>query len=316
MKGSSDQRDTQRKGQLVRTLFLSVIPLMVPLAFGQDTNPVPIATQWLYDAVAPGSKGTVDSIVRIRCLKTGMVGSGFILTSGYVITNHHVIEHCGAADLEVVSSLAVTLPIENLWSDPKRDLAALKPRNIKNGIFMVEPSRTVLVGTQLSAWGYPFAHPGPAPLLTVGYLSGFTTISTINPVKHLIVNGAFNPGNSGGPLISPDGTIVGVVVAKKLIELSPEGYTALTVLKNNQSGVMYGATKDGKQISVSESQVIAMVLADYQRASQVFIGYAVAASELTVFLDSLKIPWSLPAKKGPPAAETLSTVQRKKAKLQ
>ena len=288
------------------------------LSGGATTPPiVPVATQWLYDAVAPGAKGTIDSIVRIRCKITDQVGSGFILDSGYVITNHHVVKGCGAPELEVVTSLAVLLPMASLWLDPQRDLAAMKPMSVHGGTFAIDPSKNLTVGTQLSAWGYPFAHPGPAPLLTVGYLSGFEVANpTTTPVKQLIINGAFNPGDSGGPLISPEGTIIGVVVAKRKIGLTPGIQSALTALTNNTSGLVYLATKDGKPIEVSESQVIANVLNYYREASQVFIGYAVAASELTSFLDKNRIPWRLPRRLPAVNADTSApTAKRKRAKL-
>jgi hypothetical protein len=85
----------------------------------------------------------------------------------------------------------------DFWFDENRDLAAIKPTSAVKGVFKIEPTQTVIVGTQLSAWGYPFAHPGPAPLLTVGYLSGFYDSQddkVKSPVKRLVVNGAFNPG--------------------------------------------------------------------------------------------------------------------------
>src|SRR5580704_11283885 len=106
--------------------------------------------------------------------------------------------------------------------DENRDLAAIKPRSPPKGVFKIDPTQAVMVGTQLSAWGYPFAYRGLAPLLTVGYLSGFSNSQddkAKSPVKLLVVNGAFNPGNSGGPLISPEGNIIGVVVAKLIIPL-------------------------------------------------------------------------------------------------
>jgi hypothetical protein len=277
------------------------------LAIGQTpqdtTHSTPVATQWLYDAVAPGAKGTIDSVVRIWCKKTNAVGSGFVLDSGYVITNHHVVEGCEAADLEVVTSLATQVPMGNLWFDENRDLAAVKPKLPTKGTFKIEPIRTVMVGTELTAWGYPFAQPGPAPLLTVGFLSGFYEFQaekTKASVKRLVLNGAVNPGNSGGPLISPEGTIVGVIVAKRTLVLPAGLASALKALGDNKSGAMFTGTENGKTVSYAESQLTAALLDYYRQMSQVYIGEAIAASELTSFLDEKKIPWNQPRK--PPAA--------------
>jgi S1-C subfamily serine protease len=169
-----NRRQTINSNKMSRTLLYLLFPGCI--AFGQSPTsletpiPVPIATQWLYDAIAPGSKGTVDSVVRILCKKTGSVGSGFMLDSGYTITNHHVVKECAAGDLEVTTSIGTTIPIADLWVDENRDLAALKPSGAQRGTFKIEPARNVVVGTEVLAWGYPFAHPGPAPLLTVGHL--------------------------------------------------------------------------------------------------------------------------------------------------
>jgi S1-C subfamily serine protease len=277
--------------------------LAIVLAAGQPPQEpapsIPVATQWLYDAVAPGAKGTIDSVVRIRCKKTNAVGSGFILDSGYVITNHHVVDRCEAADLEVVTSLAILVPMADLWFDENRDLAALKPKQPTKGTFRIDPVRTVIVGTQLSAWGYPFAEPFPAPLLTVGFLSGFYEFQTDKKkasVKRLVLNGAVNPGNSGGPLISPEGTIVGVVVAKRTLVLPAGLASALKALGDNKSGAMFTGTENGKAVSYAESQLTAALLEYYRQVSQVFIGEAIAASELAKFLDEKGIPWNPPRK--------------------
>jgi hypothetical protein len=98
-------------------------------------------------------------------------------------------------------------------------------------------------------------------------------------------------------LISPEGNIVGVVVAKRIIPLTPTVQSAMNALANSNSGMMYSAKQDdGKSVNYSEAQVIAMVLDYYRGASQLFIGEAIAASELTGFLGEKKIPWNRPAR--------------------
>jgi len=54
---------------------------------------------------------------------------------------------------------------------------------------------------------------GIQPLLSVGYIAGFRSVTKGGKTsKHLIVNGAFNQGNSGGPLMMAQNNRVGGVV--------------------------------------------------------------------------------------------------------
>jgi S1-C subfamily serine protease len=69
----------------------------------------------------------------------------------------------------------------------------------------------------VTTWGYPFGYNGTSPLLSVGYVAGFREVPAEDgkgkATKHIIVNGAFNHGNSGGPLlVAQDNQVVGIVV--------------------------------------------------------------------------------------------------------
>jgi hypothetical protein len=79
---------------------------------------------------------------------------------------------------------------------------------------------------------------------------------------------------------------VGVVVAKWTLPL-PQGLaSALKALDENKGGMQFtGTQQDGKQVSYAESQLTAALLSYYGQVSQVYIGEAIAASELTTFLD-------------------------------
>ena len=112
-------------------------------------------------------------------------------------------------------------------------------------------------------------------------------------VRRLVVNAAFNGGNSGGPLfVSGDDAVIGVVVSKHA-PISEFLASAIKALASNKSGVVFTATdSQGNKQDFVESQLVAEVLHYFRDLTQVVIGEAIAASELIDFLNENSIPWS------------------------
>lgn len=83
------------------------------------------------------------------------------------------------------------------------------------------------LGSRVSTWGFPLGYDGSVPLLSVGHLAGVDQKKYCPP--QWIINGAFNAGNSGGPVLSiEDGSVIGVVSSKltpfpRGLEASPIG---------------------------------------------------------------------------------------------
>lgn len=250
-------------------------------------NSIPISTKWLLDAVGEIGRSAINSVCLIVCTKTNSKGTGFLIKSGHIITNWHVIRDCNVTEVFAISSNGKRILFQNMLSDENRDLAILKPtEQLGNGLEIID--QNLEVGTQVSTWGHPLGYSGPAPILSVGYLAGFRehrkdVISKV--VKHYVINAAFNPGNSGGPLfISGDDKVVGVVVAKHA-PFTPFLASAIEALSKNPSGVVFTATDEkGSVKQFVESQVVAMVLEYFRDMTQVVIGEAIAGLELIAFL--------------------------------
>jgi hypothetical protein len=290
---------TSRMGLFWPAQALFVLALSAGPVLAQETGAqsLPTATQWLMDAAGTSGRRAITSVFKIWCPKTMALGTGFALDTGYIITNEHVVRQCGAADLVLISSTGAKVAVSSLVLDPYRDLAAMKTASATPGL-RIEKNAALNVGVGLSTWGYPFGYDGPAPPWTIGYLSGYSLYRPDPPdphkagVKHLVISGAFNPGNSGGPLLLSTGAVAGVVVSKRLFSLPPFLASAIEVMGKNGTGVAFeGTDGTGKKITFVESQLVAELLKYYRDVSQVYIGEAIATGELIAFLDGEKIPW-------------------------
>jgi hypothetical protein len=251
----------------------------------------PPATRWTLDAVGADQRRAVNSIVLLLCPTLGSKGTGFLVDGGLIVTTAHVVAGARPSEVVGVDVGGNHVAFRQVWLDPRRDLAALRPsRRMPGGLTLAEDDAALQPGMAVSTWGYPLGHVGTTPLLSVGYLAGFAaTGSARGLVKQLVVNGAFNAGNSGGPLFrAGDGTVVGVV-ASKHAPMSPFVSSALEALSSNPRGSSYTARNaQGEQREYVESQLVAEVLTYLHGLAQVMIGQAVCASEVRRFLHNVE----------------------------
>ncbi len=134
-------------------------------------------------------------------------GSGFIIdSSGYVITNAHVVD--GAVDIRVGLNDRRELRATLIGSDKSSDIAVLKV-NAKNlPVVKIGDSDTIKVGEWVLAIGSPFGFEHTATQGIVSALSRSLPDDTYVPFIQTDV--AVNPGNSGGPLFNTGGEVIGV----------------------------------------------------------------------------------------------------------
>jgi hypothetical protein len=272
-----------------------ILPLLAFNGFGQNNlhngQDLPLSTQLTISRAAIYNQNNeILNVFLVYNSGNQSKGTGFLLKSGHVITNEHVVHNARLDQIVLVSPTGQQLTINNKITDTVRDLAILfLSKNIQGG-FELGDDNSVLIGNQAYSWGFPLEYNGPAPLLSVGYLAG---VNGYRPypnkiVKHWVVNGALNPGNSGGPLIVA-GKVIGIVQSKAA-PITPYIMSALNALNNNKSGVIYTNTDaTGKTSSISEAQIIGQILIYYREIAQVMIGEAVSISELKSFLMENKI---------------------------
>ncbi len=138
-------------------------------------------------------------------------GTGFFVSQdGYIATNYHVIADSKAIKVKVKSGDIFDASIVRV--DKSNDLAILKIRGNDYKPLNVQPSTNIKRGQQVYAIGFPQINiQGVEPKITDGVISSLSGISD-EPTNYQISN-PIQPGNSGGPLFTQEGYVVGVVVS-------------------------------------------------------------------------------------------------------
>jgi serine protease Do len=144
-------------------------------------------------------------------------GSGFIIDAdGTIVTNNHVVK--GAKTLSVTLDDGTVLPAKVIGTDPRTDIAVLKV-NAGHPLPFIHlgNSRDVKPGEWVVAMGNPF---GLSSTVTAGIVSAVSRDIGAGPYDQFIqVDAPINQGNSGGPLFTQDGNVIGMNTAI----LSPTG---------------------------------------------------------------------------------------------
>ena len=151
--------------------------------------------------------------------KVSSLGSGFVIDAkeGLIVTNNHVIE--GADEITINFHDGTKLKVDKvLGKDTKADLALLKvtPKKPLTAVVFGSSER-MKVGDWVMAIGNPFGLGGS---VTVGIISAKQRDIQSGPYDDFLqTDASINKGNSGGPLFSMDGEVIGVNTAI----ISPSG---------------------------------------------------------------------------------------------
>ena len=138
-------------------------------------------------------------------------GSGFIIRQdGLIVTNNHVVKDGSA--VSVTLDDGTELKAKVLGTDPRTDIAVLKIDAGKPLPFIqLGNSRDVRPGEWVIAMGNPFGLGGS---VTAGIVSAVSRDIGSGPYDQFIqVDAPINQGNSGGPLFTQDGKVIGMNTA-------------------------------------------------------------------------------------------------------
>jgi S1-C subfamily serine protease len=184
-----------------------------------------LETTTLPSAAARAAQAIAPSIVRVMSYEKGTngredvergVGTGVVIVDkGVILTNLHVV--AGADTIKVVfaDGLESTASIKAVQAED--DLAVLQAHKIPDDLAAATMRSTgdLQPGDHVVAVGFPF---GIGPSASAGVVSGLKRAFRSPEGKQEMTNliqfdAAANPGNSGGPLVTMDGQVVGIVTA-------------------------------------------------------------------------------------------------------
>lgn len=144
----------------------------------------------------------------------GSSGTGFVIAEDRVVTNAHVVAGVDTPIVELPGVAAREGRV--VYFDPVDDLAVIAVDDLDAAALPFSP--TLAAGDAAVVQGYPFG--GPFTMVTAGVRSvGTATVPDVyddswNPREIYALDAVVRPGNSGGPLLTDEGEVAGVVFAR------------------------------------------------------------------------------------------------------
>jgi len=218
-------------GRAPRTPALTIEQIDAAIRQSIDDKPLPSPVTRAYETVLPsvvrvvglmteGDDGSDEDEAKDSKKNHGPVERGVgtgvvIIDNGTILTNLHVIN--GAKRIKVTFMDGTESDAVVLNTQPQNDLAVLRAKTIPDDLEAATMRSTadLAPGDQVLAVGFPF---GIGPSASSGIVSGlkreFRSPEGQQTMTNLIqFDAAANPGNSGGPLVTMDGEVVGIVTA-------------------------------------------------------------------------------------------------------
>lgn len=193
---------------------------------------------------SPGYQAARSRVVKVQgeapSCSESIEGSGFPISPDHILTNAHVVAGV-TEDQRVTTTDGRTLPATVVYYDPEVDVAVLDVPGLD--LTPLQFAGQASAGADAVVAGYPENAPSlvqaPARIGDVQdgaeqniYQTGIVTRQMYE------IRAAVEEGNSGGPLLSPEGTVYGVVFAEA-VGVSDTGFalTAQEVMPDVQAGM-------------------------------------------------------------------------------
>ena len=146
-------------------------------------------------------------------------GTGFVVSEGFLLTAHHVVNGKSSVLVGPVGLGPTGQPrwvlAQVVHIDPALDLALLKAK-IELPALALHPETVIPLGREISVIGYPQPRiQGMSKKITQGIINGYRSDNPANAEHgYMQISAEVSQGNSGGPVLAPDGTVVGMVQKK------------------------------------------------------------------------------------------------------
>lgn len=209
--------------------MLDLHPRLILDEDAHDSAPVTAGTpepddRSIFDAYSRAVVDVVDtvgpSVVRVATppdrarRRPGATGSGVIISpDGLVLTNSHVVQEARVVRLALPDTRTVEARL--VGDDPHTDLALLRVTdNVSLPAAHLGDSKALKRGQLVVAIGNPLGFESTVTAGVVSALGRSLRSSTGRLIDDVIqTDAALNPGNSGGPLVSSRGAVVGIATA-------------------------------------------------------------------------------------------------------
>ncbi len=191
---------------------------------------------------SPGFLAARDRVVKVQgtalSCDRSIEGSGFVYAPDHVLTNAHVV--AGVNQGPTVTTVGdSTYPAKVVFYDPQVDIAVLYVPGLN--LTPLQFAGQAQDGADAVVAGYPLDHSFTAVAARIGGVQPIVgpDIYQTGTVDRQIyeIRAVVEPGNSGGPLLSPSGTVYGVVFAAD-VDQSDTGFalTSAEVISDANAG--------------------------------------------------------------------------------
>ncbi len=194
----------------LRCLWLVAVMVLCGWAsIGAVAQPIPVP-----DNAVPGVPGASPPPNSPRAPSAFQVGTAFAVAEGYWLTAWHVVE---GKDIVLLGPIdrGRWVRAEVIKTDPRLDLVLLKGR-INRPPLPIARWQDVPVGLEVSVIGFPQPRvQGLSKKITQGIINGNRSDRNESiDTGYFQLSAEVAMGNSGGPVLAPDGSVVGMVQKK------------------------------------------------------------------------------------------------------